>query len=222
MSMQSVNLLPQPRQLAAAARNRAQRWCWGAAGYAALLLMAYAACAAIVHVDADDKSPVLEKTTRQIEELNSATAALKPQLAEAHTKLAVARTVGDQPDWSLLLAIISSTIDDDVVLRSTKLEVADALVMVQPQVPPARANATEAKPDSAENQPTMLRLTLHGMGRSQAAVAQFVLRLERLGLFERVDLVNSTRQSVGTIDAHVFRIDCMLQRSVKPAGGGSR
>ena len=41
---------------------------------------------------------------------------------------------------------------------------------------------------------------------------QFVLRLERLGLFERVDLARARRQSIGTTDANVFRIDCLLQR----------
>jgi Tfp pilus assembly protein PilN len=216
MSMIGVNLIPHRRRHAAAARHRARRWCWAVAGYAAALLAGYVFCAAVVTMRSDDKGALLDKTNRQIEDLNHATASLTPQLAEAHTKLSVARTVGDQPDWSLLLAIISSTIDDDIVLSSTKLEPAadDAPV---PRGQPLKSN--ESAP-----QPAMLRLSLQGLGRSQAAVTQFVLRLERLGLFERIDLAKSARQNVGNADANVFRIECLLQRSGKrtSAGGASR
>ncbi len=216
MSMIGVNLIPQPRRQAASARKRAQRWCWSVAGYAALLLGGYVACAAAITLQSDDKSAMIEKTARQIDELNNATAALKPQLTEAHTKLSVARTVGDQPDWSLLLVIISATLDDDIVLSSTKLE------PITPEVKPAAPSkdGKETK-DPTIAQPSMLALSLQGMGRSQAAVTQFVLRLERLGLFERVDLARSGRQTVGNTEANVFRIECLLQRSVKPTSDAS-
>lgn len=225
MSMRAVNLVPSPRRYAATARRRARRWCWCVAGYAALLLSGYAVSSAIISAEGDDKSAMLEKTTRQIDDLNTASAALKPQLAEAHTRLAVARTVGDQPDWSLLLAILSSTVDDEIVLTSTKLD------DVAPENQPAQKQPSRvpAKPDTnaAPAQAAMLRVTLQGMGRSPAAVTQFVLRLERLGMFERVDLARSTRQNLGTIDANVFRIECLLQRSGKPttapvSGGGRK
>ena len=222
MSMTSVNLIPHPRRRAAAARHRARRWCWGVAGYAAVLLGAYASAAAIITAQGDDKSAMLERTMRQIEELNNAAAALKPQLSEAHTRLSVARTVGDQPDWSLLLAVISGTIDDDIVLSSTKLDtLADERSAQIAPVPQAAKRASNADANEKSLEPTMLRVTLQGIGRSQSAVTQFVLRLERLGLFERVDLARSSRQTVGAVDANVFRIECSLQRSVKPASSSS-
>jgi hypothetical protein len=106
-------------------------------------------------------------------------------------------------------------VDDQIVLTNTKLDVAAA--EIQPAAKPAPKSLTTRDPNTAPPQTTMLRLTLQGMGRSPAAVSQFVLRLERLGLFERVDLARSSRQNVGTIEANVFRIECLLQRSVKPA-----
>ena len=216
MSIHSVNLVPSPRRFAAAARKRAHRWCWGVAIYAAVLLSAYIACSAAISVDGDDKTPMIEKATHQIEELNIAASTLRPQLDEAHTRLAVARTVGDQPDWSLLLAVVSSTVDDQIVLTTTKLEA--AADSVPASKPPTRLpSGAPADSNAMPPQPTMLRVTLQGMGRSPAAVTQFVLRLERLGLFERVDLARSARQNLGAIDANVFRIECLLQRAGKPA-----
>ena len=214
MSRAYVNLIPRPRLYAAAARKRLRHWTWAVTGYAMVLLAGYAACAAALSVDGDDHALMLEKTTRQIDELNNANASLKPELAEAHTKLAVARTMGDQPDWSLLLAIISSTVDDEIVLTSTKLDAAtgaDALSTTRPLGNDKHAAAAPIGP------PPRMSLSLLGMGRSQAAVTQFVLRLERLGLFERVDLARSNRQTVGSTDANVFRIDCLLHRGPKPA-----
>jgi hypothetical protein len=214
MSLRPVNLVPAPRRYASAARKRAYRWCWGVGIYASLLLTAFVACSAVVSGEADDKSPMIEKTTRQIDELTNAANAIRPQLTEAQTRLTVARTVGDQPDWSLLLAILSSTVDDNIVLTNTKLDVA-AETQATPK-PAARASS-KTETASAPAQPTILKLTLQGMGRSPAAVTQFVLRIERLGLFERVELARSSRQTVGSIDANVFRVECVLQRSAKPA-----
>jgi len=217
MSMACINLIPQPRRHAAAARTRVRRWTWGIASYAMVLLAAYVGCAAAYSVESDDHSLALEKTTRQINDMNNSNAALKPQLDEAHVKLAVARAMGDQPDWSLLLAIISSTVDDEIVLTNTKLGAATG-ADAQPTTRPLGSDKNLA-PISA---PSKMSLSLQGMGRSQAAVTQFVLRLERLGLFDRVDLAKSNRQTVGSTEANVFRIDCLVNRAGKsatPAGG---
>ncbi|MBC8108139.1 MAG: PilN domain-containing protein [Anaerolineae bacterium] len=209
--MAQVNLIPRPRRHAAAARKRVRFWSWGVTGYAMVLLAGYAACAAALSVEGDDHTLALQKTTRQIDEMNNANASLKPQLAEAHTKLSVARVVGDQPDWSLLLAIISSTVDDEIVLTSTKIDPATGV----DATPTTRSLTIEKSPVPAA--PVRMTLRLVGMARSQAAVTQFVLRLERLGLFERVDLGKSNRQTVGATEANVFRIDCLLHRGGKPA-----
>ncbi len=213
MSMHGINLIPRPRRQAAAARKRVRRWCWGVAGYVGVLLAGYVGFAAAMNVDTDDNSLLLEKTGRQIEELNRSATSLRPQLAEAQTKLLVARTVGDQPDWSLLLAIISSTIDDDIALTSTRLDPA-AIVETKST---SRPSAPGSEKIGALAPPAQMTIALQGMARSQAAVTQFVLRLEKLGLFERVDLAKSNRQVIGAADANVFRIDCLLNRIGAPA-----
>jgi Tfp pilus assembly protein PilN len=212
MSMAGVNLIPQPRRQAAAARKRIRRWSWTAAGYGLLLLGSYAACSVAMSAQGDDHALLLEKTTRQIEELTHTAASLKPQLADVRTKLAVARTVGDQPDWSLLLAVISSTVDDDIVLTSTTLDAAT----IGESRPASRPTANTKDPNFEP--PAIMTVSVQGLARSQAAMTLFVLRLEKLGLFDRVELAKSNRQAVGAVEANVFQVDCELRRSGKPLG----
>jgi hypothetical protein len=48
------------------------------------------------------------------------------------------------------------------------------------------------------------------VGRSQAAVSQFVLRLEQLGLFDRVTLLDTRREPFGADSAVGFRAVCIM------------
>ncbi len=58
-------------------------------------------------------------------------------------------------------------------------------------------------------------LTLAGMGRSQAAISQYVLRLENTGLFDRVTLIESKLAPFGGGEAVSFRIGCTLGETGK-------
>jgi Tfp pilus assembly protein PilN len=208
VSMQRINLVPLARQHAAARRHRTRRWAWIVGGYFLLTLAGFGACVAAIGIDSDDTGASLEKTTRQIEELNRTIAQLHPQLADSQTKLLVARTVGDQPDWSELLSLVATTVDDQIALSGMKMDSGAAPADVAPATRPSGAKHAPAS-GGQQN----IIVAIQGFARSQPAVSQFVLRLERLGLFERVDLVSSGRQSVGDIDAHGFRIECELRRS---------
>ena len=46
------------------------------------------------------------------------------------------------------------------------------------------------------------------MGRSQSAVAQYVLRLETMGLFAKVNLVETRREPFLDGQAIAFRVAC--------------
>jgi hypothetical protein len=161
-------------------------------------------CVASAGSDVDATGAALDKTNRRIDELNRALEGLRPQLAEAQTKLAVARTVGDQPDWSLLLTVISSTLDEEIVLNNARLDTSDASTANR------QLGAPTSRPSNETD--TKIMVALQGFAKSQAAVTQFVLRLERLGLFDRVEMMNSSRQPFGNGDATGFRIECELRR----------
>ncbi len=59
-------------------------------------------------------------------------------------------------------------------------------------------------------------LSISGLGRSQPAVSQFVLRLEAMHLFARVTLLDTNRETFLGGEALGFRIDCSLD---DPAAG---
>src|SRR4051812_28279267 len=193
MSAQGINLIPAPRRAAIARRARVRRWLTGSGCYAVLLIIAYGMCMTSAGNDVDASTAALERTNRQIDDLTHSLSTLRPQMAEMQARLAVARHVGDQPDWSHLLAIISATLDDEIVLSSTRLESSDTTGNTTPG---ARHAAPPASQPSADSD-CRLTASLQGFAKSQAAVTQFVLRLERLGLFERVEMVNSSRQQFG-------------------------
>jgi hypothetical protein len=51
-------------------------------------------------------------------------------------------------------------------------------------------------------------LTLRGLGRTQSAVSQFVLRLEKLGPFDRVKLIDTRREPFLENEAFAFHVEC--------------
>jgi hypothetical protein len=53
-------------------------------------------------------------------------------------------------------------------------------------------------------------LKLSGFGRTQTSVSQFVLRLERIGIFESVRLLNSYRQAFLNDQAIAFSLECRI------------
>jgi Tfp pilus assembly protein PilN len=212
MSMLGVNLIPAPRQQMIARRRRLRRWTVGVIAYGVLLMIGCAVCAAAMSAESDETSQALEKATRQIEELSHNSSKLRPQLTEVETRLSVARLVGDQPDWSLLLTLVGECLDEDIVLSATKLEPAKNIA---PAVPTTRAAKTGSKNEPLVHD-EVLTLNLQGLARSPAAVTQFVLRLERLRLFHQVTLLSSARQAVGSSETTAFRIECVLHRSGEP------
>jgi len=151
----------------------------------------------------------IDYTGDRIRESGRTIVTLQKELATARWKLDSARGVGRQPDWSVLLALLAEGLGHDVVLKSCELN--QVLIPLRgtagrPQMPPpAGLNGSEKGP-----QELMFVLTVTGFGRSQTAVSQFVLRLERSGLFDNVRLVNANRQPFLNGKAIAFQLECSL------------
>ncbi len=118
--------------------------------------------------------------------------------------MASGRAVGEQPDWSLLLAMLSSALGDETVLRSIRLQ-------APPEAAPGAAGGS-GTPGGAAAARTLQPITLEvtGLGRTQQVVSEFVLRLEHTPLFEMVRLVDTRREPFLNDHAVVFRIECVL------------
>ena len=210
--MTCVNLIPTGYREAQQRRRRTRAWFTIFGGYAIILAVAYVGAASALG-DGGSTLADLARTTQQVEELSRCANMLKIQLRDAQLKLGVARTVGDQPDWSLLLAILGKLSDDQIVLRSCRLEILAESRILLP------AGPKPASQPAAPNGPTKFTLTLTGLGKAQADVTNFVLRLEKLGLFDRVDLLQSLREPVANGEATAFKIECALHARAAGTNG---
>lgn len=222
--MNSVNLIPRSRRLARRRRTHLRRCAAGCAAYALAL---GAACAAGWGAW-DERDPALRtrltEVTGQIDRIESRIATARAETATARAELFAARTVAEQPDWSLLMRLLADRTGEDVVLRGLKLRpsagpgegtpsspTAARPTPTVPAPPRAAAPAVAARP-AAGGPPTLL-LDVNGLARSQLAVSQFVLRLEQMGLFGRVTLRDTGREPYLSGEAVAFKIECSLEEA---------
>ena len=104
-------------------------------------------------------------------------------------ELALAQKISDQPDWSILLAAIAKQCGDEITLAGCDLS--------EPR-------------EVYANDLSSVILGVHGVGRWNDAVANFVLRLEGVPILERVKLLQTTRKQVFGLDAFSFDVTCSV------------
>ena len=119
---------------------------------------------------------------------------LRQQLTALNSNLQSMQYVSGRPDWSILLAALSQRLGDDVVLNAVDC-----------------TKDSSGKKDSLTNAfPQTFRIS--GIGRSQQSVARFVLGLEALNFFSRVQLVQTAPQSLHGGEYLGFQLICSLPR----------
>jgi hypothetical protein len=197
MLKRGVNLIPAARRDIKRRRCRVRFWAKMCVMYAALWLGAFAVSDLVAA--GDDRALRLERdqTLLDVDAANKAIASMRDRIGAGRSRLQASLEVGEQPDWSLLLALLSSTLGDEAVLRSVRLGVpTDAL-----DKKPAAAAAAEAR---------RVTLDLVGFAQTQKVVTELVLRLEQTPLFERVRLIDTRREPFRSGTAVGFRIECVL------------
>lgn len=192
-----MNLIPAPRREAAAARAHLVRWAAGLAVYCVLLLAASIACSVYAGGDASALTEESRRLSARLAGPNQMVLALQRELAGAQRRLRSAQEVGKQPDWSVVMALLANIVADDLVLDMCRLD----RVLRTGDQPGKRGSASGRR----------FVLTLSGLARSQAAVSSFILRLEKTGLFTRVGLVKTSRQSFLSGKAVAFEVKCLLE-----------
>jgi len=101
-----------------------------------------------------------------------------------------------------LLAILSQNATENVALNYCQMDRAASADNVP--------KAGELKTGS-DDLPVVLELG--GFAKAQSDVSGYVLRLENLGLFEKVKLVKTNREMYLGQEAVSFRLECTLQGS---------
>lgn len=200
------NLIPSRRIYARRRARRVRLWLSVVPGVASLLMGVYAWLNTAWTTDTAAVQTAINEVDRASEDLRAAINRDRAQAAQSGILLAAHKAVGEQPDWGILLYILSAKLGDDTVLSNCVLE---------PMAPPG-ARALEG------SRPTRFRLTLFGIARDQDAVSRLVLSLESEAastLFDQVRILESKRINLGGRDAIGYRIECHLSDGA--AGGGA-
>jgi Tfp pilus assembly protein PilN len=197
MQIRGVNLVPADRREARRRHRRVQVWITACAIYAVAWVVVHVAIQVTTASDDRVLRGEIEQVRGAVQELDTALAALELDRQQAVAQLHANLAVGKQPDWSILLALLASTLEDEIVLRSVRL-VSGA------------AEEGETRELGAAN------LDFAGLGQSQAAVSRFVLRLEQISLFRSVKLQDTRREPFLDGHAITFRVECVLDD-----GGGA-
>ncbi|MEX0745547.1 MAG: PilN domain-containing protein [Phycisphaeraceae bacterium] len=196
--MQAVNLIPDARRDARRSRRHARRWSVAGVIYALALvgiwLIAQSIFGGADRALAEQLNDIDKQRASAAEQIRK----LEPRLAEAQTTLAASRSVGSQPDWSLLLNLLAQQLGEEVLLTSCRLEPASA-------TGPVAARPADGQPQQH------YRVRLAGLGLSQRDVSDYLLRLEKTGLFSRVTLIDTRKEPFRDTLAVGFRMECELE-----------
>lgn len=194
-----ANLLPQPRRRLLARQDRTARWVLFVAVYSFALAALWLGSRQYV---AGGRSGLERRVTGVESEragVESAISGLREKSTRVQASLATARSIADHPDWSVLLSLIAT-------IRGGDIEV-DRIALG-----PRKAVAAKPAPTKATKG---VWVRVSGLGKDHQAIAQFALRLEGTGIFERVAL-SDARKSAGELEGLVgFEIEAQID---EPAG----
>lgn len=222
MNATRVNLIPQARREAKRQRRRLRRWGVVLTTYGLALALVSSMLHMFGQMDNRALASQLEGLAAGIEKSQGDQKTIRTELKRAKTIWQSNHAVGDQPDWSVLLALLARHVGDDVVLRSCTLAPSTGAEAVASNTQSGRKSTTLNTPApsraSTSQDPDQFRLELTGLGRSQNAITQFVLHLEQIKLFDKVRLVETRREPFLSSDAVAFRIECSLEESTREHG----
>ena len=205
--MGDVNLIPAARMEKRRRKARIHLWI-AICGTYVILLAGLALWAWALWRDSDDS--VIEQlalTEQRIESYNATISQFQQDLAKAQTELEAGKLISSQPDWTKLLVLVGEQLRDQVVLNACQLTTSNKSgesVTGNLQESPSSA------PLGAQVAKRQYKLELSGFGRTQTSVSQFVLRLEQMQMFDKVELINSRRQAFLSDQAVAFSIECSI------------
>ncbi len=209
MSVDSVNLVPSARREEQVRSARIRFWFMTCAIYGLGWLGALVLVGATALNDDAGLPDELRQVIGLVAESESELAALRDELGRSRAELTTSLTIGEQPDWSALLVLLSTTLGDRIILRNCKLTTFH-------KSPGARGPGTastmkDRSVTGVVRESTTIQLQLGGLGIAQQAVSEFVLRLEETSLFRQVTLLDTKREPFLDGDAIAFHIECLLE-----------
>lgn len=199
--MISINLMPARRQEERMKCAYIQRWIAGGVAYCFVVLIVCVAVRLTAVTPNRDREYDLDEARQSVHSLNVAIQAIEAELEQGQSMLAATQDLANNPDWGLLLGFVGKLVSGDLVLREYQLEDAVQAGVINP------AADVQGRPGGS------FQFVVKGWGRTQAAVTDFTLKLERIGLFENVKLLDSNLQPVGSSSAVSFTVQCIMRDS---------
>jgi hypothetical protein len=201
--------MPAPRRQAKACLARMRHWFAVGGAYVGMLVFICITCHITWGVDEDPLAAEINHVTDRIGTLGRSIAGLQEQSTASRRKLDASRGVGQQPDWSVMLKLVADGLGNEVVLKSCELnEIAIAQESVSSRSAEPKISLTSISEDDKQ---IAFVLNIAGFGRSQTAVSQFVLRMERSGMFDNVRLESTMRKPFLNAKAVAFNLKCRLE-----------
>lgn len=203
--MHDVNLIPAGRL--AARRRKACLYLWVVAcGLYAATVAAGSLTFHVARAGEDHRqTQQLDAIAQQIEEDSRTALDLRRRLAATNAALETTKAILGQPDWSRLLMGLSAQLGEEIVLSRYQLTTLTADNKI---VNAEASGSLVTMPLGAFLTGCRHTMMLNGFGQSQEAVSRFVLRLEGSGVFDRVRLVSSSRQTFLNGEAVAFVVEC--------------
>ena len=206
--MTGINLIPAHRILAMQRRIRVRLWMRIDSICICVLLIICAVAMPLFDQSATSVADELVFLDKKSTDMNRSISALLPELSEAKLTLDASRAMQKQPDWSVLLALLANLQGDQIVMRNVQTK-----PMGGGHVAAGGSEVVSAEEISAAgDNRSGYQLVLGGMGKTQNAISQFVLRLEQCGLFERVRVIMTNREGFMSDHAVSFELLCTMGR----------
>jgi len=171
-------------------RRRARVWSVGIALYS-LALALFLGAAFLASPRSEDYGAKLDRASAEVENQQSDVAELNAQIAQLHRRQDAAHAVGEHPDWSVALGLVSGARGDlSVVIERLQL------MPVYPALEVTKARKPRG-PLAPQDPPLPIRyeLTLVGLAKSELDASKYALALEAIASFDKVVLVG-TRSKV--------------------------
>lgn len=197
--MTRFNLLPTRIRSERVLRARARAWtvvCTACAGVAVLITTT-------VRLAYDARSHRLSRLAHaaHVSVVRHETEArrLATGLEATHRALTAAERLQEEPDWSIVLALVARISGENIAITSFGL--------LDSERSPDRSS--EARTES----PAVVAVTISGVGSTHADVAAFVIGLDSAGLFSVVELERTSRTDGAPGGLTSFSVRCEIDRA---------
>lgn len=186
---QVVNLIPAHRIERRRARRAVGAWT------GSLALSFAAGLAAVGLLRFEPRAAAAREVWSELASLQERLAAAREQVAAGEAELAalqptlsISRQLSERADWSVLLEAIAQAADGRVALEKLSLE----------------------------RESGVLRVDVSGLAQDHADSNSFLLSIERIGVFDRAHLVQTSRRTTALGDFVGFEMRATLKRETGP------